>query len=1446
MNCRHIAHISGRWKNKGKVTAAKESWDAEYDDIGMAIKGQKIRALNLSQREIAMAQQVRPQSARNTISLKLHLPNCTQQMVKEAADRVLDSADIFALSLQRDGQEWRMVYGEQKLHACNVWEACTMEQAEDQMTSLDRMPMDMEKQLYNAVVIPLLEGGVYLYVCFHHVIIDGYGMSLFVQKILDALSGKEIEESVFAETAQDSEAFTDDFWRHYFADVDFEPSIFPEIKAETDFDSITRQIPDELMREIEAFSHRENVSVPYIVASAYSAYLAQASGKPDAVFLMPRLNRMPEQMNTLGCYTLLVPVRVRTADAEAGSFAELCRLAKQASQEASAHKGVGFDQILSVLREDGIISNILSEYVFNFYRFQYHTDLDYNVRFSVAGDMTNHMTFSLFYDKNGGLTMRFDYHKSVYTKVRAQHFSDAICEILCQGVQENTLSQTIGKAEYQKVTSIRGKRIVIEDNLTIPSLFRQASERYTDRPAVYAGNDVLTFAELDLLSDQIACALILRGVKPGDYVAFMLKRDIRLIPTIIGIAKSGAAFIPIDPAYPSDRISYIMENSCASCLISSPEVPISRGCDYVDVDELMRQPVEDRLLPEIRQEQPAYMIYTSGTTGRPKGVMLSHKGIANIVHTDNNPFNRDITQNCHGIVAIGSICFDISLFELFVPLMNGLFVELGSEKAMVDAGELAASIQRHGADVLHCTPPRITAYQANDSFAEAFKNVKAVLAAGEVLPGSLVKRLHNTYGIRIYNGYGPTETTIGATITEAGDDLSIGRPIANTGVVLLNGALQPVPYGAVGEICVYGNGVGIGYHARPEETAAKYIVWNGMRLYRTGDFGYFLEDGRLIYRGRNDGQVKLRGLRIELSEIENVMGTFPGVMACSCIVRKIDKTDHLVGFYTVSEREPVDAEKLRVHMKSRLTSYMVPDILKELAAMPQTPNGKTDQKALAAEPVEYQRMYREPVTSREKLICSAFEKTLELPQVGLDDNFFELGGDSLSAVTLVLCVEKTLQLEKDQIEFGDVYQYPTPALLLERLYKETKSDKEYDISILDYRGFSEYLIENTGNKADSRYLGNVLLTGATGYLGVHILIDLLRRPKLCGKIICLARPKKSLSAEKRVMSALFYYAEEDFSQSYGEKWEVVEGDITQPDLFLKEHADSHGNADTAERADPIGRIDTIINSAANVAHFSYGDTLETINTEGVKNLIRFALRQNALLCQISTISVAGITEKSAAQESFSESDFYIGQEIHNKYIYSKYLAEYELLRAAVDKGLQVKLMRVGNLQGRISDGEFQMNMHSNAFTRQFAAYVKIGAVPQSVYDARVNFSPVDETAHNIVSLTSIPKAAAFHVYPPNEVRYADLFLGMERLGYKIDVLSDEKFDELLQKLKQTDEGREQMEGLFTKESMGTYREIPVRQQYTNQYLQELSEGWSTVTEEYINKYLSAMDGMGNF
>ena len=1371
-------------------------------------------------------------NAVNTISVKIELPTFASAAVKGAVDTALASADVFSATLDTSGDSWALSYGDSPVSLSRVVAAMTKEEAYSYMEAADRLPMDIANEMYLAEIIPLLNGGCIVYVRFHHIIIDGFGMSLFAQRVLDLLGGGECRVSSYAETAG-AQRCSDDaaFWQDYFDEAEFESAIFSEKGTGTDFTAYNFSCASDFCNSLIQFAKENSLTPAYVFASAYALYLAEATGKKDAVFLMPRLGRTKEQMNTIGCYTLLVPVRVTVNQHE--SFSELCHRVEEASRKASAHKNFGYDKILGILRDNDIISETPSEYVFNFYRYEFNTDIPHRVDYSVAGGMHNHLTYNIFHNEKGGFDIRLDCRDGIYNEERAQDFFDSVCAIAEQGVKNTNVENIgiLGKREYEKNTSIFGVSYDVREDLTIPSIFRETAKKYCDSYALHAGNVSLTFAELDAVSDRIARGLVSAGVKSGDSVAFMLNRDWRIIPTILGISKSGAAFIPVDPAYPEDRVSYIVENSRAAYLISSANVESSGKYDYLEINRLIDCHDDTVALPHICQNDLAYMIYTSGTTGRPKGVMLSHKGIANITHPDNNPFNRDIVPNCHGIVAIGSICFDISLFEIFVPLFNGKFVEFGNEKSMIDAGELATHITRHNADIIHCTPSRIAAYLSNAAFVKALSGVKAILAAGEVLPGSLVEEMQSTYGIRMYNGYGPTETTIGATITEAGDMLSIGMPIGNMGILMLNRNRKLVPFGAVGEIRVYGNGVGIGYKDRPDETASKYIEWNGMRVYRTGDLGHLNPDGRLIYHGRNDRQIKLRGLRIELSEIEKVMGSYPGIALCNCMVRKIEKTEHLVGFYTVVSGQTVDAKALKAHMKGRLTPYMVPDILKELEKMPQTPNGKTDLKALANEPVEYVRSYKKPITHREVTVCRAFEEILGVERVGLEDNFFELGGSSLDAANALLEVESRLNLEEGKLDFGDLYKHPTPSLLLEKIYGDTAEDCGFDLVSLDYSGIDEFIKSHTKDTVTKKKLGNVLITGVTGYLGIHLLIDLLERPDMCDKIVCLARPKKKLTAERRVKTNLFYFSEEDYSDGCGDKWIVAEGDITNPDIFT-EPCDIH--------------FDTIINSAANVAHFAYGDTLTKNNTDGVKNLIKLAKKHNATLCQVSTISVAG-SAKSIDGVRFTERDFYVGQRIHNSYIYSKYMAEHAMLRAAVDDGLDVKFMRVGNLQGRIKDGEFQMNMHSNAFTRRMSSYIKVGAVPESIYGATVNFSPVDETAHNIVSLCSTDGGTvAFHIYPAREVAFKALFDGLAKLGYNVDVLSDDAFSELIKEKKQTEEGREQLEGLLTGGIEGGLQDIPVIQPLTDSYIEQLGDTWSEITPEYLDKYLSALDGMDLF
>lgn len=1400
----------------------------------------KKKRLNQVQRAVLAGERAFGGSAENVISIRLMLSDFTAQRVKEAADAVLRGADIFSASLDMEaetgGDGMSFCPGGRKTAECRILHVMPCVEAVRYAEEKDRKPLKIPDRLYEAEIIPLQEGGAMLCVHFHHIIIDGYGMSLFAQRVLDVLAGKEAPNSVFFK--EDSEEAADSpedgrFWTEYFQGAEYEPAVFPDSPVGMGMTRVRYAIDRESKQSLDRFAEENGVTVPYVLAAAYAVWLTEAVGKPDAVFLMPRLNRGVEEMQTLGCYTMLVPVRVTVGQEDA--FADVCRHVQEAARAASMHKAYGYEHILQELREEGLLSESLSEYVFNYYRYEIRSDLDYSLDISVAGAMHNHFTWSIFRE-DGGLSFVFDLRDGVCDADRAEYFMDSISGILADGMKGARVSelQVIGEKERARLLGIQGAEIAVDGQATIPSLFRKAAETWKDRPALYAGDVEYTFGELDQASDTIVGRLMEQGVRAGDCVAFMLKRDFRLIPVMLGIAKTGAAFIPVDPMYPKERIDYILEDSGAGYLVSASDVEAAQGREYLSADSLLQSSGKTFCPPKIRQDDLAYIIYTSGTTGKPKGVMLSHKGIANIVHPENNPFNRDAAANGKGIVAIGSICFDISLFEIFVMLFNGLFVELGNEKAMLDAEELARHILRHGADILHCTPSRLASYLKNPVFAKAASGIKMALSAGELLPESLVGELKSQYGIRIYNGYGPTEATIGATITEEGDSKTIGAPIANTGILILNRNGKQTPYGAVGEICIYGNGVGLGYKGREAETQEKFTYFDGKRIYHTGDLGHFAPDGRIFYHGRNDRQIKLRGLRIELAEIEKAMGAYDGVALASCIVKKIEKTEHLVGFFTADPDCVADEGQLRAFLKERLAPYMVPDVLKRLDEMPQTPGGKMDLKALEAISVDYATIYRAPENASEEAVCDAFAAVLSLEQVGADDNFFEIGGSSLNAMELVMEIEKRFPgAEGTELGYADIFKYPTPALLAEYLEGREKETAECLIDGLDHTGIAECLADSDSAEG-KRNLGNMLLTGATGYLGAHILIDLLKRPEDSGKIFCLVRPNDRLTALRRMKSALFYYAEEDFMESYGEKWTVVEGDITGSPIFKDAFTE---------------RIDTVINSAANVAHFAYGDGLERVNAKGVENLAEYALSTGAMFCQVSTISVGGLRDASVSAESavFTEDDLYIGQKIFNRYIYSKYLAEHSLLRAAVDRGLAVRIMRVGNLQGRIRDGEFQMNLKTNAFTRQLSSYIKIGSVPESVYHASVNFAPVDETARMIHVLAGTGGAArAFHVYPPDEVPYAGLFTAIGKLGHEVKVVPDEEFESLLQSLKQSEEGRAKVQGLLMERPDGRYREIPVTQEKTKRALELAGESWEPATEAYLGRYLQVLEGMDMF
>ncbi len=1390
------------------------------------------RSFNLSQNQIWMNEKAFPGEAVNTIAIRLYVAGRSADVLCDAVDQVIEACEIFGVQLiekQSKGLFFSPSLDDRK--HCTVMQRMSKAQA-DRLCEQAESDVLPEGDLYQATVYPIEEGGALLDFRFHHILVDGYSMCQIAQKVLDALSGHKLEKVPFqwqcTETPVDTKAQRR-FWLEYFEGLQAENRIFSgEGKGLRRFCS-RYVLSLNFSKQIDQYAQRHGISPASVFSGAFSLYLARAGQTADAVFLMPRLNRDTEEnRRDLGCHTLVVPVRV-PMDEEA-DFAGLCRLAQTQARKASQHKAYGFGNILKDLQESGQITQSLSQYTLNFYQPRLSAPFPFEIQLSMDGAMHNHLTANITRLKDT-YEICYDGREGIYSPESVEAFHQAFMRILQQGMSSNGpvgAFSIVGEQEEHRLQHMEGKRIPISCKDTIASLFYKAAQDYADKPALFAGPVAYTFRELDQSSNRVANALLSRGIKPGEPVLFMLRRDYRLIPIMIGILKAGAAFIPVDPQYPKNRVDYILENSRASFLISSKDVTGTAGREYLEADTLLN--FDDDSAPDvsIHQEQPAYCIYTSGTTGAPKGVMLSHRGLVNIAHPDNNPFNRDICRCGKGIVAIGSVCFDISLFEIFVPLLNGMFVELAPEDALIDPVKIAELLGAHGANLLHCTPSRLSAYLKEKRFAHALGQVEAILSAGEVLPGALVDELMEKYGIRVYNGYGPTETTIGATITEARDNRTIGRPIANTGVMILDQQGRLLPLGAVGEICIYGNGVGIGYRGLPEQTEKRFVTRYGKRMYCTGDLGHFQPDGRVVYKGRNDHQVKLRGLRIELPEIENQIRRFSGIDQANVLVRTLAGSQHLVCFYTVRSQEEVDVEALREHLKEHLALYMVPDVFKQLKRIPQTPGGKTDLKALEREKIEYTHIYRPPQTDLQKAICSAFSSVLHEGKIGLDDNFFEMGGDSLHIAELVCEIEE--RLPEASLAFEDIFQYPTPELLAQHLSipaaAAAGNGQHNRLETLDYEGIRDLLSRNCPERTVCHRLGNILLTGVTGFLGIHILLELLKRPDVWDRIYCLIRPTERLTAEKRLRSALFYYGEEDGDGLIGKKLFAVEGDMENETVFSRPFA---------------GSIQTVIHCAANVAHFAYDDKLERINTGGVKKLLAFCKKQGAALVQVSTISISGVSRMGVPPLTLTEQSLYIGQEIQNRYVLSKYMAEYEILQAAIKEGIPVKIMRVGNLQGRLADGEFQMNSRTNAFTRQISSYVKIGKVPRSLYEATVNFSPVDEVARMIVTLSRVQdEYTVFHVYPPQEVPYANLFSVLGAIGHPVEIVDDEEFAGVLDELGQTKKGKALLEGILLERTDLHYQENTVSADFTSKILERLGETWNPITNDYLNRYFTVL------
>ena len=949
---------------------------------------------------------------------------------------------------------------------------------------------------------------------------------------------------------------------------------------------------------------------------------------------------------------------------------------------------------------------------------------------------------------------------------------------------------------------------------------------------------------------------IIIGIITAITLGVMLPFAMELIDKQINPPSSSSEeYIPLDPEYPEERVSYILENSQSNLMISSlsqteklEDLAFDGKIIFADLsNEQIYGKNKENLANISSPEDLSYLIYTSGSTGNPKGVMLTQKNLTNFICSMKLKA-RFLEDNLpHSIVSITTVSFDIFAFETLVALCYGLKLYLTNDFEQKITLKLERLLIDSEIEVLQTTPS-IMNFHLENSTLNGFSKLKYVVLAGEQLPLLLVQKIKKVApDCVIYNGYGPSETTIFSTFTDvtSQEEINIGKPLHNTQIYITDKNLCLLPPLSLGEICIAGDGVGNGYLNNPELTNKSFIQNPYLQdsvLYRTGDLGYFLPSGEIICKGRKDHQVKLHGLRIELGEIENCIQSFEtsiGLKA-AVIVRNLDGKDTLVAF--LSSNTPFSLHDLKHYLAQKLPNYMIPSIFTMLDSLPFTPNGKINRKILHTYPVQPTKIVNPAVTPprnlTEERIISSIKKKLNVSDFGIDDNIFDFGADSL---TIINILTDLFQYELD-LKVYDLYRYPTVRMLSDHLLSRKELSKEIPTDEYeDLNHFVKHFSKSEESKTDPSPK-NILLTGATGFFGSHILAKLLDKTEQISKIYCAVRGKEHHTPQERLLERMHFY----FGDSYDEKIEnyveVVSSDINKANLDIN-----------FEKVQALTQeVDTVIHCAANVKHYGNYDDFEKANIVGTRNIVKFCQDAKANLHYISTMTISGnyLVKQENKQIIFDENTFYQNQSFaNNVYSKSKLIAESIVIRS-IQSGLNATIYRIGDLTGRFSDGLFQKNIQDNAIYTRLKSMLEIGAIPDSIIHNDLEFTPVEYAADAVCRILYATKNEnrIFHIYNPNMIQTSTLLRWMDELGFVMAVKPQAEFVDLIRQLSSMEEHQKKIFGIindFTSQDDFVYNHIlETNNDITCKFLKSLGFVWPKLDLQYFSRLIDYMRKTG--
>ena len=1062
----------------------------------------------------------------------------------------------------------------------------------------------------------------------HHIIMDGTSLEILINDFCKLYAGENIDNlnieykdySVWENNILESDSIkeAENYWLNKFKD-----SELPTINLPYDFsipssrsykgNTISKKISEKDFNKYIASAKKFGVSPYMFFLSALFILLYKYTGQDEIIIGSPVSGRDNNQLkNIIGMFVNNIAIDGKIDSSK--KFAEFLNTIKEQILTDLKYQDYPYNLLVKNLNiPNDSTNNPLFNVMFAYQNANNNklTIGNESVEIIKAASGISKFNLSIEIEPDTrvvNLEYRTDLFKETTINRLFSHFINTLNTI---SDNNDVLIKDISIMSQEEKNKIlyefNDTKMEYPENKNLRDLFLDIVSQNSRNTAVSYKNESLTYQELDNKSNYLANKLCNSGIQKGDVVGVYLNKSIELLISIWAIIKVGAIYMPMYIEYPNDRLNYMLENSNAKFLITNSKLVKNTSFNinkkllnsYIDIKECN----ELNYKIDISPNDLAYIIYTSGSTGKPKGVQISHKNLINYIYAFRKYFDNDITCK-DKFLSSTNISFDVSIFELFLPLLSGAQLVIYEEEIIKNIVTYCNSIIENNITGLYIPPNILNEVYSILKNNNNVKISKLLVGVEPITKNTLNKYYTLNPDIKIVNGYGPTESTICSTALKYNLDdsnidniISIGKPLYNNHIYILDNDKNLQAVGLTGEIYITGAGVGKGYINNINETNKNFLENtfdnNSTKMYKTGDLAKWNFDGTINFIGRNDSQIKISGHRIELKEINYVIMQYPNITKSYTMIYKKGNNSYIISYFVAEAT--VNIKDLNTFIKTKLANYMVPNFITQLDSFPLTANGKIDKSKLPTDIIRQTKNYVAPKNDFEKDIIKIWKKLFLIDKIGIDDNFFELGGDSLSAIKFQI---EAMNLGLN-ISYADIFAYPTPRELFERNPNEQNeiydSYKNYDFSkinkLLSNNKISNLSdIQTTNSSSDTR---NILLIGATGFLGSHILDNYLSTSS--GKVYCLIRKKTLVEPEERLKKTLNFYFGNKYDAEFGKRIIVINGDITDSTFTL--------DSDNYKKLG--SEIDLVINSAAIVKHYGDMKQFNDVNVLGTKYIINF-------------------------------------------------------------------------------------------------------------------------------------------------------------------------------------------------------------------------------------------------